>query len=596
MKSLVCLLTDVMRDAGRLCAVNIERDINTVTRRSQSEGESFLTSTLPMFLSAFEQSLENGNIASVPFPHFRKRGGYPLFLGGMLRRVFSSDGTTVLVNADSSAVQAVRQICGFFGKIFEVCPDTRVQASIDGFHECEDELKELWFDPALLDSLAIAAARYFGSELSAIDKACHEMTLVPRHGPGATADALRGNAKFDCRVWTQRLEKEAPACEYLVPFRSEASNACVQFLEPWEEHDLKVVAVPKTANKARLIAIEPTYRQWAQQALLGAFAREFHKGSRTIDLTDQSANRLLARSGSEDGGFATLDLSEASDRVHLAVVNAVFNRFPHLRRFLMASRGTIARTADGRRVRLRKFASMGSAVCFPVESIVFATIAMHSIEQAANRSSYEAVYSVHSLRSMVRVFGDDIVVPTRYAVDVIHTLVALGNKPNPNKSFWRGSFRESCGGDYFRGDDVTIARLRKRLPESRRDDAEILSLIALRNHLYERGYWGAVQRLDDRLAVLRVPMPIVEEGSPIAGRKSFCFSYQTERHDPDLQHPLVRGLLVTSRPPRSFASGWGAVMKCTVSRRVEPFADPLHLLRSGRPNRVRTKVGMGRPF
>lgn len=592
MKSLLDLVVAVLENAGLLCGIDVRRDINVVTRRSKNEGEEFLTVTLAGFCDAFERSLETGGCASVPFPNFRKRGGYPLFLGGMLTHIFCDKGRTVRPDASVQCIQAVRQVCRCVSKLFEVCDQRYIDRSVEQFRTCEQELEEQWLDPRLLRELESSAAVFFGDELSALDEACFCLALEPKHGPGATADGLVGNDKFSNRIWSRRLEDVAPATEMLLPsYRREHAEA-LEILEPEDEPPVKVTAVPKTARKARIIAIEPTYRQWAQQGVLSVFRRVLN--GLTVDLSSQEHNRSLAREGSISGLWATLDLSEASDRVHLDVVKAVFRRYPHLLAYLLASRGTTARLPSGEILHLRKFASMGSATCFPVESLVFAIIALNAVKKAVDSSSRERCPQ-GGYRGTVRVFGDDIIVPTRFVHHVVRDLVALGNKPNPSKSFWNGKFRESCGGEFYNGEDVTFSKLRKRLPRSHHDAAEILSLVAFRNHCYDRGYWSVASKIDERFSSLGVPMPIVEASSAIAGRRS-VFHWRPQRHSADYQAPLVRGVMVEARPPRSIAEEYACLVKCLVPERREPYADPSHLQRNGRPHRVRTKVGWGTPF
>ena len=51
-------------------------------------------------------------------------------------------------------------------------------------------------------------------------------------------------------------------------------------------------------------------------------------------------------------------------------------------------------------------------------------------------------------------YGDDIIVPSNASADAVAVLRAFGFTPNARKTFTTGSFRESCGGDYFMGYDV----------------------------------------------------------------------------------------------------------------------------------------------
>lgn len=597
MKSLVSLTCSVLQDASAQCATVDTHDQTTIVRRWRREGDSFLTVTMPTFTKAFEKALDRGAIASVAFPGFRKRGGFPLFLGGLLRLVFTEDGKALLDSPSIDAIQAIRQITSLHSKIFEVCDDRRVAKSIDGYVQCEEELNEYWIPAQTLTDLGNTATRFFGRQLGDLDRRCANDDLDPRHGPGATADRIMGNSKFDFAEWPQRLDREFPAAHYIIPgygWWKELQG--VEFLAPADERPVRVIAVPKTAAKARIIATEPTAMQYAQQAVLRAFVSEFSGSSQLVNLTDQGRNRMLARAGSLDGSLATLDLSEASDRVLCEVVEGVFRDYPNLLAKLLASRSTRAQLPDGTIIDgLAKFASMGSATCFPVESIVFATAALLGVQRAVNATSRPPMSISKAVRS-ISVFGDDIIVPTCFVQDVIKVLVSIGARPNPDKSFWTGRFRESCGGDYYAGEDVGIFRVRQRLPRSRRDAKEVLSLISLRNQAYMAGYWGTAGRIDEWLAELRVPMPIVESTSSVHGRWSCAFRHEVHRYDRDVQAPLVKGLIASSPRTLSPASGQGALLKCTLTGRNEPFADAEHLTYSGRPDRVRTKIGWAQPF
>jgi len=52
------------------------------------------------------------------------------------------------------------------------------------------------------------------------------------------------------------------------------------------------------------------------------------------------------------------------------------------------------------------------------------------------------------------VFGDDLIVPIDKNEEAVKALVEFGFIPNREKSFAEGSFRESCGGDFFCGINV----------------------------------------------------------------------------------------------------------------------------------------------
>ncbi len=592
MKSLNSLALEILSNAGILVGTAVVRDQQTVSDRFEHEGESFLTITLPSFCKGFERALSDGRVVPALFTGFRFRGGLPCFLRGFLELVFDSNTGVLLEDPNIEAIRAIRQITLWSGKIFEVCDSDRERASVDAYLEIETHMSA---DPLIKDlhsDLARTASKYFGDALARIDKAVFEGRLVGSHGPGATADRITGNRKFHIRRWTTRLNEWFPVADHVVPsygYFDEIRR--VQWDEPGTEVPVKVTSVPKTAAKARIIAMEPSHVQFAQQGILREFVREFSGQTPFVNLRDQEPNQVLARQGSMDGSISTIDLSEASDRVSLELVRSVFAHFPNLLGALEASRSLRARLPDGRVIALKKFASMGSATCFPVESIVFATIALLAGDRVVAGSS-RSDQSMKDWEQRTQVFGDDIVIPTTMVPTCLDLLSYLGMKVNTHKSFWSGYFRESCGKEYYRGHDITVARLRKRLPRDRRHALEIASLVSFRNHLYERGYWLVAKELDKKIRRFG-PLPIVEATSPILGRSSVCFEEPDLRWDSDLQSPLVEGLMLTSKPPVSIADDIGKLMKCLSPGRREPFQDIRHLERAGRPRAVYIKRGWG---
>lgn len=584
----------VLENAGLLCGVNVGRDAITLRDRYEHEGEGFLTLTLPAYCRAFERSLGNEQIdPGLWRGYFPVRGGRPTFLQGFLDRVFERRTGRISPDADIDCIRAIRQITLWFGKLFEVCDERRMRASVEAYVEIESSLAGVQLDEDVLRELGDVAAKHFGDALTSIDQSVHRGEVVGSHGPGATADGFLGNEKFHIRRWTARLERWLPAGEVAMPFYGYFRElAHMQFDDsPGTEIPVRVTPVPKTAGKARIIAIEPTHMQFAQQGLLRLFVAEFSGKAPFIDLHDQEPNQVLARKGSRDGSVATLDLSEASDRVSLRLVQAVFRHYPSLLGALEATRTQRAQLPDGRVIDLRKFASMGSAVCFPVEAIVFATICLLAERRYVDSSSQK----VSLCRSALRVFGDDITVDTRLAPSCVELLEACGLKVNLHKSFWSGSFRESCGKEYFAGHDVTVARLRKRIPSRRRQARELASLVAFRNHLYTRGFWMVARMIDEELEKFG-PMPIVDPSSALLGRQSVCFGWRAQKWSKDTQSPLVRGLYLVAQPPKSLPSEIGALCKCLSPERLQPFDDDRHLERAGRPRFVRIKIGWVQPF
>jgi hypothetical protein len=89
---------------------------------------------------------------------------------------------------------------------------------------------------------------------------------------------------------------------------------------------------------------------------------------------------------------------------------------------------------------------MGNGFTFELETLLFRCIANVMSRNSQNSDEWHA--------REVSTFGDDIICPADSAKDVIAALKFFGFQINEGKTFVSGEFRESCGGDFFRGHDV----------------------------------------------------------------------------------------------------------------------------------------------
>ncbi len=192
--------------------------------------------------------------------------------------------------------------------------------------------------------------------------------------------------------------------------------------------------VPKTSEVDRIIAIEPTGNQFLQ-SIVGTFIRSRLKSRAGIDLNDQTRN--------QDGAFravvddlATIDLESASDSVSTELVRWLLP--PDWFSLLNQLRSPFVRIGDDRWRYLEKFSSMGNGFTFELESLIFWAICT-SVVESRN----------------VLVYGDDMIVPQGDASKVVALLEACGFVINKDKSFFSGSFYESCGRHYYDLHDVT---------------------------------------------------------------------------------------------------------------------------------------------
>lgn len=598
MKSLMSLLQTMLADAGVWCCTSTTRDFETVSRRVEHEGLSFLTITLPTFSRDLERALDDGIVGPTLFQSFRKRGSLPRFLGGFCDLVFDRESGRVLDCPSSTAIFYIRQICLVFKKVQLPCSLERDRRAYERYIECEYAVRS-WsetINPEFLRDFARISHLLWDSDLCHLDRKVYDGDLTPKHGPGSTADKLFGNEKFNQRTWTERLEQYFPVGEFLLPnygYRSVLDS--VNIVEPGSELPVRVVTVPKTLKTPRIIAIEPTCMQYAQQSLLALFVEQLESSnflSDCIGFTDQSRNQRMALLGSLDGSLATIDLSDASDRVSNLLVETLLSPYPSLAGAVQSCRSLTADVPGHGIIPLAKFASMGSALCFPLEAMVFLTVIVLGIEKELTTTMTKSRLKRELAR--VRVYGDDIIIPVDYVRSVVSSLTDFGLVVNNAKSFWTGKFRESCGRDYFAGDDVTVTYCKKLLPEQLSSSSEILSCVAMRNSFYKSGMWLTAGHLDTLLRGL-APFPNVLETSQVVGRHSFL-GFETQRMCSDLHRPLVKGMVTSSRARSSKLDDYGALLKFFIKKGLDPIFDPKHLERYGRPESVDIKIRWAAPI
>jgi hypothetical protein len=607
-KSLTDLWKVLAQDLGERCAVDTTHDHKTVVSRAEHEGMEFLTITLPTLQKAFERWLELGYVDPSLCTSFRYRESLPVFLQGFFGLVFNSDGF-IRETASPDAVLAIRQLTGVYGKMFILASPERIQKAMMQYLDTDSELERVETRLASETDSLLALRRIFTLLFHRVldngDSDIATGQMIPKHGPGSTADGLRGNAKFRMD-WSWRLEEFFKSDEFILPSpRHHAILDDVRFRDPEEELPVKVVPVPKTQKTPRLIAMEPTAVQFAQQAVAGILTERINEDrilKRLVRFSDQEPNQVLAREGSLTGALATLDLSEASDRVSNYLVRSLFGPWTHLNGAIQACRSRRAevRIDDNSLItrEIVKFASMGSALTFPIEAMVFLTIIFRGIEKSVGRSLQEK--DIKFFLGRVAVYGDDIIIPVHYVRSVIHELESFGFKVNSSKSFWTGRFRESCGKDYFDGTDVSYIKFRKEYPDDRRDAIEVISLVSFFNQAKENHFVRTTQHLRKELKRLlgKNFFPRVTRDSEILGEWDDIRQDIVKLHK-DTQAPLTKGYVIRVEIPENPLDGELALLKYFLHKARDGEMDeyygllkginPLgreHLLRSGRSSGV----------
>jgi len=580
MKSLVDLHGTILVDTGIRCGVRIDRDLKTVRDRVKDEGDSFLTITLPAYCSDFERSLDIGRIAPDAFLHFKKVGkaGMPAFLQGFLCNVFDQDGS-LLKEPSVDCIRGVRQICLFAKKIFRPCSQERQERAEQKFLECESEV-----DNGCETPFYSTFSKVCDVVISQIVSDTMYEELTPRHGPGSTCERILGNKKFVHKTWHSRLEEVFPFSEFGIASVRTALKTDyerVHFSEPKDEKPVRVVFVPKTLKTPRVIAIEPVCMQYAQQALSGYLVPRIERSRLTaghVNFTDQTVNQKLAAEGSKNGKLATIDMSEASDRVSNAMASTLYRSAPLLWSIVDASRSRRATLPSGQTIDLRKFASMGSAMCFTTEALVFFCAIV------ASRIAQRPVTGrlVYELSRDVYVYGDDLIVPADEAPSICADLEAFGLKVNGRKSFWTGKFRESCGKDYYDSSEVTAIYLRRDTPSNAADTASVISSVSTANQLFRAGYRRTATSIKEEVEKVVGRLPTLAEDSGAIGWSFYSEYDPPKRYNHSLQRTERRLLTVAVRRVKDHLVGDPALAKCFHLIGVELPSSIRHLTESVR--------------
>lgn len=203
--------------------------------------------------------------------------------------------------------------------------------------------------------------------------------------------------------------------------------------------------VPKDGTKDRGCCKEASVSLSYQLGLALVVRRRLRRWGIDIE-SGQDRHKELACAASLTGDFATIDLSDASDRWSRKAV--ALGLGPQSDWYLaFNSLRAPATLIQGKTVFLEKFSSMGNGFTFELETLLFAGLARTVVEMEGGDPD------------QVSCFGDDLIVPSRHAESVLGALKFLGHVPNLRKTFTSGVFRESCGGDFIFGTAVRTVKL-----------------------------------------------------------------------------------------------------------------------------------------
>lgn len=435
-----------------------EKDVIFFKRRLRSEGITFLTTSLPSLgkrLDKYHSTLEWD-----PCPGYNTGLGiHPIFLGECLARA---------IEGNPEAVDCYRQLTLIFYKLEFDHDQELIDKFLDSFKATDANLPTEFEDSELLRK----AKRLICKVLENADP----QDITPCHGTGATACRSSNMEKWRKLRYFPKLDAVFSYPDFFFYSPTHLSDELSKLEEaPMASPRARVCLVPKDSRGPRVISCEPAELMYIQQGLMRKLYEVIENHDLTrglINFESQEINRGIAEHASKTGVHATLDLSDASDRVSLALVRKIFPAVWVEAFEACRSEETILPTKEV--VKLRKFAPMGSSCCFPVEALTFWAIATASIQIRIEAAGEDLDFALKNalvypfkLRD-VFVYGDDIICATSNYGTVVEALESVGLKVNTDKSYYQGHFRESCGGDYYKGKNVAPVRMKKVLTSSLR--------------------------------------------------------------------------------------------------------------------------------
>jgi len=438
----------VVRDSSLVSKIRL--DLNYVLERVRNEGDAFVCTVLPNLGKAAELSAITGSTLEVPkgFNLFGKTR-LPVFLHSLFKLGWEDDGTPVFTLEKGEwrtrnlavCLQLIRQVTLAFSKVEDFdCMQTPEDAS-SGFHQRISKVPDIH-----AKSWVLREARRLIREVLMDGESLHPMLAqwetipIGRHGPGAVAGGEKGASKWDfCEVagTAQDLYFWSDDEQYLYPLGDERPRTA------------RLCIVPKDYKSLRCICIEPKELQFAQQGLKDVLVEIISSHpltNRSIDFFDQTKNQELCK----NLALATLDLKDASDGVSLRLARILFPK--ELFVLLTRYRSSNVELLDGQVVKTNCLATMGSALCFPLETLIFWAI----VQAITSKKSKQRVQTV-------RVFGDDIVLPLDVAEEVVTQLEFCGFTVNRSKScIGKTLVRESCGTWAVGGKNCNVVKFHSR--------------------------------------------------------------------------------------------------------------------------------------
>jgi len=623
MKSRIALHLSLLEDFQRLNpgVKGLKRDGVTLEKRFENEGLGFLTKALPAFADALLLGLSTGQF-TCPEGFKRPKGrSIPCLFMGMTCEVFDPFTGTLVESPDEGVLKCLYGILKFYKKAQVSAEDEDFlhQKAVNEFYQCDESASTVVI-PDRHDHLIGRVCKILLNSLNSkeIEHGSY------KHGPGAVYEGYRPNQKWiglhkavwrdgnvlhDYGIWgpgidlhdsRKPMSRSQPCQESFktletglderkqpTPRLPRRENGQYQeskrsslgtdsgrllkestFIYGVSRGKARLISVAKNSSSRRTITIEPMLNQFVQQGLktlLRDSILECNVLRNSIALTQQELNQELALEGSRLDNWATIDLKSASDSLSLRLVESVFRHNAHFLERMMECRSPDVECSLKADLSLGKFAGMGNALTFPVQSICFTVLCLAAI---LDYDGFAPSYG-RLLRASrhVRVYGDDIIVSKRYAHQCVAWLHAVGLKVNSKKSFLSGNFKESCGVDAWRGVDITPHYIKHHPDKQTPTGPNVLAgYVALSNHMWLDGLYAASTWLKDFVEEeIGKPLPLVSRHSGSFGWVSRVDAMTPHKWCRRTHKFVTRTYALAPVKRRDELHGWPALWKCLVT-------------------------------
>lgn len=275
-----------------------------------------------------------------------------------------------------------------------------------------------------------------------------------RPGPGASIGARGGDfytKHFDSTLtYTHKARFLVPLYQRLISNTTWWKSAEIlrQSIYGFREVEgSRMSTVPKNVDISRTTCTEPSLNMFFQLGVGSVMQQRLREWG--LDIENQAEhNRVLAREGSVNQTFGTIDLSSASDSLSVEMLRYMLPQ--DVFTTLWCLRCDQTEFPDGTKVELSMLSTMGNGYTFPLQTCLFTCVVL-AVYRCLGIPTFKRVGGADDNWA---VFGDDIIV-RREAYDlVVRMLQLLGFTVNIEKSFNEGPFRESCGTDWYAGIDI----------------------------------------------------------------------------------------------------------------------------------------------